>query len=156
MRDHYLFQPREGHCGVYKLMLLRAHHLQFTSSRPLTSESSTTKLLSSHIIHTSIPLNHSQYILFNMSDEFQVTATPVEAVPAIISEVKTSFASRKTLSIEWRKQQLRSLWKLVDVRNLPVRSSNRDFVLTLSRKTKRPSVRQSRRILANLWFRRKF
>jgi hypothetical protein len=50
-----------------------------------------------------------------MSDEFQVVATPVEAVPGIITELKASFESGKTLPIEWRKQQLRNLWKLIDV-----------------------------------------
>ncbi|KAG0649348.1 Aldehyde dehydrogenase family 3 member A1 [Hyphodiscus hymeniophilus] len=58
-----------------------------------------------------------------MSDNFQVTATPVEAVPDIISELKASFASGKTLSIEWRKQQLRQLWKLLDENEEAIRQA---------------------------------
>jgi aldehyde dehydrogenase (NAD+) len=50
-----------------------------------------------------------------MSDEFQVAATPIEAIPGIIAELNASFQRGKTLPIEWRKEQLRNLWKLIDV-----------------------------------------
>lgn len=51
----------------------------------------------------------------NMSDTFQVVPDSLEAIPGIIAELNASFDSGKTLSIEWRKEQLRSLWKMIDV-----------------------------------------
>ena len=62
-----------------------------------------------------------------MSDEFQVAATPTEAVPSIITELKASFSTGKTLSIEWRKQQLKNLWNLIDVHSLPIHQSRTSY-----------------------------
>jgi hypothetical protein len=50
-----------------------------------------------------------------MNDAFQIAPTPLDAVPGIIAELNSSFRSGKTLSIEWRKDQLRNLWRLIDV-----------------------------------------
>ena len=50
-----------------------------------------------------------------MSDTFQVTSTPLGAIPGIIADLSTTFQSGWTLPIERRKEQLRQLWKLVDV-----------------------------------------
>jgi hypothetical protein len=50
-----------------------------------------------------------------MSDTFQVTPWPLEAIPDVIQQLNATFKSGKTLSIEWRKQQLRNVWKMLDV-----------------------------------------
>ena len=50
-----------------------------------------------------------------MSDTFQVTPWPLEAIPDIIQQLNATFKSGKTLSIEWRKQQLRNVWKMINV-----------------------------------------
>jgi hypothetical protein len=51
-----------------------------------------------------------------MSDSFQVTPSPLEAIPDIIEGLNAAFESGKTLPIEWRKEQLKSLWRMVNVR----------------------------------------
>ena len=50
-----------------------------------------------------------------MSDTFQVTPTPLEAIPSIVADLNTTFQSGLNLPVERRKEQLRQLWKLVDV-----------------------------------------
>lgn len=50
-----------------------------------------------------------------MSDTFQVTPWPLEAIPDVIQQLNATFKSGKTLSIEWRKQQLRNVWKMINV-----------------------------------------
>ena len=42
----------------------------------------------------------------------KLTFTPTEAVPGILAELNASFRSGKTTPIEWRKEQLKNLWKL--------------------------------------------
>ena len=50
-----------------------------------------------------------------MTSDFQVIPTPSDAILSILKDLNDSFLGGKTLPIEWRKTQLRSLWKLIDV-----------------------------------------
>jgi acyl-CoA reductase-like NAD-dependent aldehyde dehydrogenase len=43
--------------------------------------------------------------------------TPVEDIASIVKEVDATFKSRKTQPIEWRKEQLKQLWRLLDEHN---------------------------------------
>jgi aldehyde dehydrogenase (NAD+) len=52
-----------------------------------------------------------------MSDSFQVTPTPLETIPNIIEGLNATFESGKTFPIEWRKVQLKNLWRMVNVKN---------------------------------------
>jgi acyl-CoA reductase-like NAD-dependent aldehyde dehydrogenase len=46
-----------------------------------------------------------------------LTYTPVEEVATIVHEVEAVFKSRKTQSIEFRKEQIKQLWRLLDEHN---------------------------------------
>ena len=69
-----------------------------------------------------------------MSDTFQVTPTPLETIPGIVADLNSTFHSGLNLPIERRKEQLRQLWKLIDVRiwHSKICPNTR---LTLNRKT---------------------
>jgi len=41
--------------------------------------------------------------------------TPVAEIPRIVAEVKAAFKTGKTRPIEWRKNQLRQLWCMIDI-----------------------------------------
>jgi hypothetical protein len=41
--------------------------------------------------------------------------TPIAELPRIVEEVKAAFKTGKTRLIEWRKNQLRQLWRMIDV-----------------------------------------
>ena len=43
--------------------------------------------------------------------------TPVEDIASVVREVEATFKSRKTQPIEWRKEQLRQLWRMVNEHN---------------------------------------
>lgn len=59
--------------------------------------------------------------------------TPLSEVPAILAELNESYLSGKLAPLEWRKEQLRNLWRLLDVRE----SSSRNItLLTSERKTR--------------------
>ena len=41
--------------------------------------------------------------------------TSVSEIPRIVEEVKVAFKTGKTRPIEWRKNQLKQLWRMIDV-----------------------------------------
>jgi hypothetical protein len=50
-----------------------------------------------------------------MSDTFQVNPLPLGSIPGVISVLNAAFESGKTISTEWRRAQLRNLWRMLDV-----------------------------------------
>lgn len=51
-----------------------------------------------------------------MANSLKYVSAEIGALAAIIDELNATFESGKTLDIEWRKEQLRSLWRMLDVR----------------------------------------
>jgi acyl-CoA reductase-like NAD-dependent aldehyde dehydrogenase len=52
-----------------------------------------------------------------MVSSSRLTDTPVEEITTIVHEVEAAFKSRKTQSIEFRKEQIKQLWRLLDEHN---------------------------------------
>ena len=50
-----------------------------------------------------------------MATVFEVTPTPLEAIPGHIEELNAAFNDGKMTEIQRRKQQLKNLWTLIDV-----------------------------------------
>jgi hypothetical protein len=41
--------------------------------------------------------------------------TPTSEVRTIIQDLEATFKAGKTLPVEWRKEQLKQLWRMIDV-----------------------------------------
>jgi acyl-CoA reductase-like NAD-dependent aldehyde dehydrogenase len=52
-----------------------------------------------------------------MVSSSRLIETPIEEISSIVQKVDATFKSRKTQPIEWRKEQLRQLWRLLDEHN---------------------------------------
>jgi hypothetical protein len=63
-----------------------------------------------------------------MTSTSLMTETPVENIPSIFRDVRTSFISGKTKSIAWRKKQIEQLYKMCDEQKFVFASAtNADF-----------------------------
>lgn len=52
-----------------------------------------------------------------MVSSTNLVETPVEDIPSFVQAVNATFKAPKTQTIEWRKEQLRQLWRLLDEHN---------------------------------------
>ena len=64
------------------------------------------------ILSFLFPLSSSYLLTMNM----ECYETPITDISVIVEETRVAFKFRKTLSIAFRKGQLRQFWKMVDVR----------------------------------------
>lgn len=63
-----------------------------------------------------------------MSTTLAMTETPVDSIPTIFTDLRTSFNNGKTKSIAWRKRQIEQLFKMCDEqKELFASAANADF-----------------------------
>jgi hypothetical protein len=50
-----------------------------------------------------------------MGNSIQLTYTEVKEIPSIVEKLSLSYKNEATQSIPWRKEQLKQIWRMLDV-----------------------------------------
>jgi hypothetical protein len=50
-----------------------------------------------------------------MGSYTEFSYTPVKEIPSIVEELNLSYKTKKTQPIPWRKEQLKQIWRMLDV-----------------------------------------